>query len=267
MATTDDPVADLHVHTTASDGRLTAAELPVAAREAGVDCVAVTDHDRYNPALSDPVTEREGVAVVRGIELRVEADEGRVDLLGYGLRETSALSETVDRVQRDRVERARAIVDCLEDRLGVGIPLEPAEGVGRPHIARAVEESDADYDYRSAFDELIGAGCPCYVGRDIPTFERGVAVLSEACAVTSLAHPFRYRDVEWALSLATALDAVERYYPYDRAVDAERIERFATEHDLLLTGGSDAHGTTLGLAGVPREAFGRFADRVAGLSD
>jgi predicted metal-dependent phosphoesterase TrpH len=182
--------------------------------------------------------------------------------LGYGVSRTDALTAEIDRIQRNRIERGAAIIDEVEDRLGVDLDVEPREGLGRPHVARAIAESDAPYDYRESFEELIGDDGPCYVAREIPSFERGVELLSSACAVVGLAHPFRYDDVDRALELATELDAIERYYPYGRAVDADVIESVAAEHDLLLTGGTDAHGTELGKAGLPREAFTRFSQHL-----
>ncbi|WP_129114190.1 PHP domain-containing protein [Halegenticoccus tardaugens] len=259
------PVADLHVHTTASDGRLTLSEVPAAARTAGIDSVAITDHDRVHPGLDAPVRRLDGVTVVRGIELRVDAGErgaGEVDLLGYGVRRTAALATELDRIQRNRVERGREIVARVEAHLGVDLDVEAREGIGRPHVARAVEASDAPYDYQDAFDDLIGDDGPCYVPRRIPSFERGVKLLSEACSVVSLAHPFRYADPDAALALTAHLDAVERYYPYERPVDPGPIDAIIEEHGLLATGGSDAHGRTLGLAGPPADAFEAFEARL-----
>jgi Predicted metal-dependent phosphoesterases (PHP family) len=89
------PAADLHVHTTASDGTLTVPELPAAARRAGVEWVAVTDHDRVHPDLDAPVTDRDGVHIIRGIELRVETDRQRLDLLGYGVSRPTRSSPSV----------------------------------------------------------------------------------------------------------------------------------------------------------------------------
>ncbi len=254
--------ADLHVHTTASDGTLTLDEVPEAARAAGVDTVAVTDHDRVHPGLDAPVTVTAGVRLVRGVELRVDAGDLRVDLLGYAVRDDDALGTELDRLQRDRIERARAIVDCIEDELGVALDIDPSEGVGRPHIARAVERSDAPYDYQGAFDHLIGSDCPCYRARALPTFEEGAALLRDACAVVSLAHPFRYRKIDRALELARDLGAVERYYAYGRPVDERRVERVVREEGLLRTGGSDAHDRTLGRAGLAGEETAAFLARV-----
>ena len=264
------PAADLHVHTVASDGTLTVSELPDAARDAGVDVVAVTDHDRIHPELDAPVQEVDGVTLIRGIELRVDAGDQRFDLLGYGVTDTDALRAMTDRIQRNRKRRAAAIVDRVEAHVGVDVDVELREGIGRPTIARAIADSDAPYDYSGAFEHLIGDEGPCYVAREIPRFDTGVEVLREACAVVGLAHPFRYPDPEAALDRARDLDAVERYYPYSGAsaerADPDRIEVVAADAGLLRTGGSDAHNRTLGAAGPPTAAFEAFADRLPGLA-
>ncbi|MFC4246935.1 PHP domain-containing protein [Natribaculum luteum] len=253
------PYADLHVHTTRSDGTLEFEDVPDAARRAGVSVVALTDHDRLQP-LSDPVVERDGVTIVHGIELRVEPPEGdRVDLLGYGVTPTAALERTVEDVQRNRKERGRTIVDCVEDRLGIDLEVDVEPGFGRPHVARAIaDHPESGYDYQDAFDQLIGFGEPCYVPQEVPSFERGRRVLSEACTVVSLAHPLRYRDPARALELTSDLDAVERHYAYDRDVDCEPIERAIDRNGLLVTGGSDAHDDRLGLAGLSEAAYRRL---------
>jgi predicted metal-dependent phosphoesterase TrpH len=253
------PYADLHVHTTRSDGSLELEAVPEAARRGGVDVVAVTDHDRVQP-FDEPIVERGGVTLVHGIELRVETDGGqRLDLLGYGLEPSADLEAILGAIQENRAERGRAIVDCVESRLGIDLDVTVDGGFGRPHIARAIEaHPDAEYDYQDAFDHLIGSDCPCYVPREVPTFERGRAALSDSCRLVSLAHPLRYRDPEGALALAAALDAVELEYPYGRDVDRDPVERAIERHDLLATGGSDAHDDRIGVAGLPRAAYERL---------
>jgi predicted metal-dependent phosphoesterase TrpH len=256
-------VADLHVHTTNSDGQLTLSTVPAAAQRADVDTVAITDHDRIHPGLDEPVTTRDGLTIIHGIELRVEVDDDfRVDLLGYGVSETDRLTAVVDSLQRNRIERARKIVDSVESETGVELDVSFEPGVGRPHIARAIADSEAEYDYEGAFRHLIGDGCPCYVQRDIPSFAEGRDCLREACAVVGLAHPLRYDDPERALELTADLDAVERYYPYGRDVDESIVEQAAEEHDLLLTGGSDAHDDVLGRAGLDESDYQTFAARL-----
>ncbi|WP_254536360.1 PHP domain-containing protein [Halomarina litorea] len=255
-------VADLHVHTTNSDGTLELDEVSAAAHEAGVSVVAITDHDRLHPDLPTPVAHLDGVTVVHGIELRVDAGDGHLDLLGYAVRPTDALVAKLDRLQTDRVERARRMVELVEEREGVALDVSFEPGVGRPHVARAIAESDAPYDVQGAFDHLIGDDGPCYVPRSVPDFETGRDLLSAACGLVGLAHPLRYDDPAAALAHCATLDAVEYHYDYGREVDRRPVARAIEEHGLVVTGGSDAHGRTLGRAGLDREEYRAFRDRV-----
>ncbi|WP_276299704.1 PHP domain-containing protein [Halorussus lipolyticus] len=257
--------ADLHVHTTNSDGEMELSEVPEAARDAGVSVVAITDHDRLHPELPTPVTAFEGVTVVHGIELRVEPEDGeRVDLLGYGVTPTPDLVDELDRIQADRKERGRKIIANVEESLGVDLGLEAREGLGRPHVARAVvDHPETDYDEPGdVFDDLIGNDGPCFVARDVTPFERGVELLQDACGLVGLAHPYRYDDPEEALKLTRYLDAVERYYPYGDEVDARPVERAIAEYDLIPTGGTDAHGHELGKAGLSKPEYRHFRSSV-----
>lgn len=257
-------VADLHVHTTNSDGSMTLGAVLEAARRAGVRAVCITDHDRLHPELSTPVTHVDGITVLHGIELRVDVGTFRVDLLGYAVRRTDALAREIERLQANRVERGRAIVECVEDRLGVDLDVELAAGIGRPHVARAIERSVAPFDYDDAFAELIGNDGPCYVARDLPSFDEGLDLLAASCGLVGLAHPFRYPDPEAAIERCSdpRIGAIERWYPYDRDVDHRPVERAVERYDLVPTGGSDAHDDVLGRAGLDRAAYRRFRSAV-----
>jgi len=241
---------------------MTLDEVPVAAKRAGVDVVCITDHDRLNPTLDAPVTHVEGVTLLHGIELRVDAGSCRVDLLGYGVRSTGPLAEEVDRLQRDRIERGREIAERVESRLELTLDIEFKAGIGRPHIARAIDQSEADITYRGAFDELIGNDGPCYVPREVPDFDTGVELLHESCGLVGLAHPFRYDDPQTALDLCAALDTVERHYPYGHEVDTELLDDTIEAHDLVRTGGSDAHNNALGAAGLDSTEYREFCGAI-----
>jgi len=251
-------VADLHLHTTASDGELTIDELPTAAQEAGVEWVAVTDHDVAHPDLTAPVTVRDGINIIRGIELRVKTDGQRLDLLGYGVEPTAELTAELDRLQTNRINRAEEIITRVESHVGVELDFDPQPGVGRPHIARAIAESEAPYNYDEAFAELIGSDCPCYVARDITDVKRGIELLKDSCRLVGLAHPLRYGDPEKALELIAELDAVERYYPYGQEVNTGLVDNAIEQHDIVPTGGSDAHEKQLGKAGLSDSQFAEF---------
>ena len=253
------PYADLHVHTTRSDGCLELEAVPDAARRAGVAVVAVTDHDRLQP-FDAPVVERDGVTLINGIELRVSTPAGqRVDLLGYGVDATPALEGLVEEIQRNRVERGQTIVDRVEDRLGIDLGVTVEDGFGRPHVARAIDaHPETAYDYGDAFEQLIGNGDPCYVPRDVPSFEYGLGALTASCRLVSLAHPLRYPDPKEAVALTAepSLEAVERHYAYTREeVDHELVDRAIERYGLLVTGGSDAHDDQLGITGLSRDEY------------
>jgi predicted metal-dependent phosphoesterase TrpH len=172
--------------------------------------------------------------------------------------------DELERIQADRKERGRKIIENVEAELGVDLGLEAREGLGRPHVARAVvDHAETDYDEPGdVFDDLIGNDGPCFVARDVTSFERGVELLDEACGLVGLAHPYRYDDPEAALELTEHLDAVERYYPYGEDVDSRPVERAIAENDLIPTGGSDAHDDDLGEAGLSKPEYRHFRSSV-----
>jgi len=257
------PHADLHVHTDRSDGTLALEAVPEAARRSGVAVVGVTDHDRLQPALGAPVSVRDDVTIIHGIELKVETNEERLDLLAYGIDPTPALEAEIDRLQADRRERGRAIVERVEEQVGVDLDLAVHDGLGRPHIARAIDaHPDAPYTYRAAFDELIGDGRPCFVAREVTPYDTGRELLEDAAALVGLAHPLRYDAPAAAIAHCSELDAIECWYPYEQPVDPTPVEQAIRTHDLLPTGGSDSHEEELGLAGVSATDYSVIAARL-----
>lgn len=248
-------VADLHVHSSRSDGAVAPAEVPEIARRVGLEAVAITDHDRL-PPLEAPVVSRGDVEVVGGIELRVEAgDVGRVDLLGLGVTPTGPLEGEIERIQTDRMRRALAMRDRLADTLDVDLDVPIGPGVGRPHLAAAVAER-TDLDVAAVFERYIGEDGPCYVAREVPSFDRGRELLGAACEVVVLAHPLRYDDPEGALERCGELDGFEAEYPYDADVDRTPLERARERPHAVETGGSDAHtADAIGTVGLGRGAY------------
>lgn len=253
-------MADLHVHTTRSDGTVQPTQLPDIAAEVGLEAVAITDHDRL-PPWSDPYRIIDGLLLVSGIELRVDAGEiGRIDLLGYGIRPTDDLTRTVEELQVNRIDRARRMIDRLEDTLAITLDMDLETGVGRPHLAVAVSEQTG-LSEQAVFDRYIGDGASCYVPRDIPSFDSGRRVLEAACDFVVLAHPLRYDDPAAALSLVDELDGIEGYYPYESPVDRSILDLLLDDPALLVTGGSDAHTIdAIGRCGLDRPAFDTLID-------
>ena len=246
--------ADLHVHSTASDGTDPPAEVMRRAARAGLDVVALTDHDTVAGhaearAAAGPVT------LLPGMELSCRLDGRSLHMLAYLFdADQPELAAELTRIRDDRVLRARAMVDKLAG-LGVDVSWEQVAAiagqavVGRPHIARAMAESGAIASPREAFTrDWIADGGRAYVGRYALDPARAIGLVRAAGGVTALAHPRAGRDT-WVTNeqitrlAAVGLAGLEVFHP-DQS-QAERARLIALAHDLALvtTGGSDDHGS------------------------
>jgi len=269
--------ADLHVHSNASDGSDPPAEVMRRAARAGLDVVALTDHDTVAghteaAAAAGPVT------LLPGMELSCRLDGRSLHLLAYVFDpDQPELAAELTRIRDDRVLRARAMVDKLAG-LGVDVSWEQVAAiagqavVGRPHIARAMADSGAIASPREAFTrDWIADGGRAYVGRYALDPVRAIDLVRAAGGVTALAHPRAGRDTlvtnEQITRLAAAgLAGLEVFHP-DQS-EAERARLIALAHDLALatTGGSDDHGSLtdyrLGCETTSGEAYQDLLSRV-----
>jgi predicted metal-dependent phosphoesterase TrpH len=269
--------ADLHVHSSASDGTDPPAEVMRRAARAGLDVVALTDHDTVAGhaearAAAGPVT------LLPGMELSCRLASRSLHLLAYLFDpDQPELATELARIRDDRVLRARAMVDKLAG-LGVDIGWEQVAAiagqavVGRPHIARAMAASGAIAAPREAFTrDWIADGGRAYVGRYALDPARAIGLVRSAGGVAVLAHPRAGRDTwvadEQITGLAAAgLAGTEVFHP-DQS-EAERARLLALAHDLGLvaTGGSDDHGRLtgyrLGCETTPAEAYQDLLSRV-----
>ena len=249
--------ADLHVHSTASDGTDPPAEVMRRAARAGLDVVALTDHDTVAGhaearAAAGPVT------LLPGMELSCRLDGRSLHMLAYLFdADQPELAAELARIRDDRVLRARAMVDKLAG-LGVDVSWGQVAAiagqavVGRPHIARAMADSGAIASPREAFTrDWIADGGRAYVGRYALDPVRAIDLVRAAGGVTVLAHPRAGRDT-WVTNeqitrlAAVGLAGLEVFHP-DQS-EAERARLIALAHDLALvpTGGSDDHGSLTG---------------------
>ena len=270
---------DLHVHSSASDGTDPPAEVMRRAAQAGLDVVALTDHDTVAGhaearAAAGPVT------LLPGMELSGRLDGRSLHLLAYLFDpDQPMLAAELARIRDDRVLRARAMVDKLAD-LGVDISWEQVAAiagqavVGRPHIARAMAASGAIASPREAFTrDWIADGGRAYVDRYALDPARAIGLVRAAGGVAVLAHPRAGRDA-WVSAgqiaglAAAGLAGLEVFHP-DQS-DAERALLLALASDLSLvaTGGSDDHGSLtgyrLGCETTPVNAYQDLLSRAAG---
>lgn len=253
--------ADLHIHTNNSDGNLTYDELiKLSKSKDNLNAIAITDHDTINKKIDGSYTFEEDLLIINGIELRVETEYQRIDLLGYGVKEKKRLIDLLKNVRLERKERGEKMVSEIEDFLDINLHYTPNKKTGRPHIAEQVSKQ-TDYTYSKVFEELIGNNCPCYISRNVPDFEKGLSVLKESCSIVSLAHPYRYNNTQKALELSKRLDAIELYYPYENN-NSQEIKNIIDKNNLLVTGGSDAHDRDICKKGLNKEDFKKIKTRI-----
>lgn len=250
--------ADLHVHSNASDGTDSPAQVMRRAAQAGLDVVALTDHDTVAGHEQARQSLPDGLILVPGMELSGRLAGRSVHLLAYLFDAGDPqLTAELARIRNDRVLRARAMVDRLAE-LGVGISWDQVAAiageavVGRPHIARAMAASGAIAEPREAFTrDWIADGGRAYVDRYALDPGQAIRLVRAAGGAVVLAHPRAGRD--WEVSdeqiaglAAVGLAGVEVFHPDQN--DAERARLLALTRDLglLASGGSDDHGALTG---------------------
>ena len=281
--------ADLHTHSTCSDGVLSCEEMLAAARRDGLAVLAVTDHDTMEgaaglaAAVADASASDAGavatagsravspqVKAVPGMELSTQRDRRPVHILAYFCGEgDAALAEICACTNESRTERALAIAERLE---AAGYPVRPEElatcgkVVNRSLVARALVRAGAAPDTDTVFDTLIGLDCPYYVDRaDIDSFE-AIALVREAGGFPFIAHPAAYHVVDLIAAFAReGLAGVEAFYPQHTQKERAELALLAGELGLAVSGGSDwhgdaTHGSSLGAAGLDRAQFAVFIE-------
>jgi hypothetical protein len=280
--------ADLHTHSTASDGTDHPADLPRLAQQAGLDAFALTDHDTTaGHAAAASAADKLGVRFVPGIELSIVADPfaetsplasdddaerqqhaGSVHLLGYHVRaESEALSILETKLRRARETRNPQIIEKLAE-VGVRIDYQdvlqlaqagsddPAQdnAVGRPHIAQRMIQRGYVKSMHEAFARYLGPGAAAYVPRELPTADRAIAAIHAAGGVAVLAHPVHLglspADLEHHVARLAdlGLDGLETHHADHEPSDTKRLAALAERFDLLTTGGSDYHGSRKAIA-------------------
>lgn len=271
---------DLHVHSTASDGRLSPAAVVERAATVGLGAVALTDHDTL-AGVADAIRagQRWGIRVVAGCEFSAAAPWGEMHVLGYFLpAESPELEAFLARCRADRVRRGREMVDRL-NRLGVDLEFEDVlrhaggGAVGRPHVARAIVSQGAAAHVGEAFDRYIGRGRPAFVEKVLPSFPEVAAVVHAARGLVSIAH-LKDRGTRSFIERlkSEGLDAVETRHPSHDGEVRSRLTDIALRLDLLRSGGSDWHGDpepgmthgALGSQEVPSEWLERLEQFRAG---
>jgi predicted metal-dependent phosphoesterase TrpH len=243
--------ADLHLHTSSSDGKLTPRDLVDEAIKAKLNIMAVTDHDTIagvEEALA--YGNSQGIKVIPGIELSTYHNKESIHILGYirgqgykSINFNSSLQELIDY----RIKRGLMIVENLNKYFNIKLSyekiLEEAKGViARPHIAKAIVEAGYEYSWNYIFENIIGEKSPAYVPKKNLTIEEGIKLLRSVNSVVVLAHPVLIKKTPIEELLKFPFDGLEAIYYRNSKEDTEKYLEMAKKHKKLITAGSDFHG-------------------------
>lgn len=243
------PLVDLHLHSTFSDGRYTPAQLVEEAAAKGIGVIAITDHDSWNGVTeAQAAAARLGnVRVLTGVELGAQWENDSVHILAYHVdRGCEALHAKMDELRHGRERRLEKMLAKLES-LGYHVEVEACDplnrAVGRPHVAKALVAKGYFNTVQEVFDALLHRGGPAYVPQPKLSPEEAVTLIHQAGGIAVLAHPSELSDgsLPERLLRQVPFDGVEVYHPSaDLAAQAKWLS-LAKELGLLVGGGSDFH--------------------------
>lgn len=245
--------ADLHIHSTASDGRYTPEDLVQMAVSRGVEVIAITDHDSVDgiPAAFEAARNFPELKVIPGVEISTDVPHGEVHMLGYFIDYTDpGLTVKLADLRDSRKVRARKMINKLAN-MGIKVEWDRVQeiagsgSVGRPHLARAMVEKGYVHSARDAFNKYIGREGPAYVEREKLTPDQVVELIVKVGGLPVLAHPADIDGLEELLPRLQRLGLVgmEVYYNGYTPKTVEFLASMSSKHHLIALGGSDYHGT------------------------
>lgn len=257
----------MHLHTAFSDGTFTPEDLIKEAKRAGLAAISVVDHDTVDamPFVSE-IAEKNGIELIPGIELSCQHENSEIHLLGYFIDyKNKGLIEKLDVFKKTRVERVYRIIEKLKE---LGLDLRPetvfgitnkASSISRLHIARAMVKDGLVASIEEAFRKYIGDKSPAHVLGFKLSPREAINLVKEFGGIPVLAHPYTIRD-DTVLSgiIEAGIMGLEIYYPEHSQSLINFYLQLAKEKDLLVTGGSDCHGTVkpevkMGIIKLPYE--------------
>lgn len=246
---------DLHTHSTCSDGTLTPAEVVKIAKEKGLSAIALTDHDTVD-GLPEAIEagKKYGIEVITGIEFSVAADT-EMHLLGLGFNlDCPAIKNILDEMIFQREKRNHTVIELLAN-IGIYITIDDilAESTsrvtGRSQIAKAMLKKGYVSSIKEAFDKYLSFGKPAFVERNTLTPEEAIEIIHKCSGKAFLAHLNQTGKTDDELySLLKhlkncGLDGIEGYYTEYTEEMNSKYRNMAEKTGLLLSGGSDFHGT------------------------
>lgn len=244
--------ADMHIHTTKSDGSNTVEQVFEHARREGISAIAITDHDTVAAGVEGRILEKAcGIEFVTGVELSAVYENREVHIIGlYVNPENKNFQERLSYFQKRRAERAEKIVKKLREQ-GLKIQYEELyeitenmNNAGRLHIAKLLVKKNFALSIKDAFNKYLAEGRPAYMEKAKLTVGEAVELIKEAKGISILAHPVLLdKDGMIETWKKEGLDGLEAFHPDHSYEDMSRYLDIANKFDMLVSGGSDCHGS------------------------
>jgi hypothetical protein len=271
--------ADLHTHSTASDGDLSPEKLITLSAHLNLKAIAITDHDTLAGVQNVLNSiKAPGIRVIAGVEISAEYDPGMLHILGYFPANPHGLEDALKQVQTARRKRIPKVIKKLND---LGCMLTEADvlkeakdaQIGRPHIAKALLRKGYVRSFDEAFDEYLGKGRKAYVPKDKMSWEKAVSLIVHFGGLPVLAHPYTLGLGSQGLEafikdlMGAGLAGIEVLYPEHTQEQTSLYAGLASRLGLFVTGGTDFHGPgrnafSIGDYGLDEELLTKFINRL-----
>lgn len=240
---------DLHMHTKHSDGIYSPSELVELAKNSGLDVISITDHDSVNGIAEAIEKGKEvGVEVIPGVEISTDISDREIHILGYFMDiSNTEFEHYLSFFREERLKRAVRIVRKL-NTLGLDLNIEDVlvkatnSAIGRPHIAKAMEEKGLVSNYFEAFNKYIGNGCPAHEKKVHVSPQSAFKIISDAGGLSFIAHPGNLPEHIIKELIDAGVDGIEVVHPSHLPYKSKYYRGIVNEYFLLESGGSDFHG-------------------------
>ena len=250
---------DLHIHTCFSDGVFTPEKIVDTALDAGLNAIAITDHDNvlaYPIALkyADKIAKETGntpLEIIPGVEINTIYKDVEIHILGYFMnRDDSDFQEMLKMQQNARIAQTKEIIHLLSKKEGIHVSFDKikslvAEGgsIGRPHIAKAITMAGGTTSVMEAYSKYINNDSDVYVQRKTISPHDAIEIIYDAGGIPVFAHPFDVEDAENLIKefMHFGLRGVEAYHRKHSPAMVEYYSTIAEKNGLIITGGSDFH--------------------------
>jgi hypothetical protein len=241
--------ADLHLHTSRSDGQFSVEDLIKLAKSAELDIISITDHDTID-SIEEAIEIGKfyGIEVIPGLEISTEFLDIEIHILAYFFDVTSKeLEEYLSFFRAERYKRALRIIQKLNS-IGLSISIDDVlevagnSTIGRPHIAKAMVKNNLVSNYQEAFNKYIGNGCIAFERKVHLSPQSACKIINDAGGLSFIAHPNNMSEDIIKILIDSGIDGIEVIHPSHLPHKIEFFRGIVSEYFLLESGGSDFHG-------------------------